>query len=84
MSATEYFDVIGDRIDKIGTGFQELNKEIDDNIDKTDLYEATLAAAAGSVADGLTDLNKKFRSGSINMDDFYKGTISATKTLISA
>lgn len=84
MSATEYFDVIGDRIDKIGTGFQELNKEIDDNIDKTDLYEATLAAAVGSVADGLTDLNKKFRSGSINMDDFYKGTISATKTLISA
>lgn len=84
MSATEYFDVIGDRIDKIGTGFQELNKEIDDNIDKTDLYEATLAAAAGSVADGLTDLNKKFKSGSINMDDFYKGTISATKTLISA
>lgn len=84
MSATEYFDVIGDRIDKIGTGFQELNKEIDDNIDKTDLYEATLVAAAGSVADGLTDLNKKFRSGSINMDDFYKGTISATKTLISA
>lgn len=84
MSATEYFDAIGDRIDKIGTGFQELNKEIDDNIDKTDLYEATLAAAAGSVADGLTDLNKKFKSGSINMDDFYKGTISATKTLISA
>lgn len=84
MSATEYFDVIGDRIDKIGTGFQELNKEIDDNIDKTDLYEATLTAAAGSVADGLTDLNKKFRSGSINMDDFYKGTISATKALISA
>ena len=84
MSATEYFDVIGDRIDKIGTGFQELRQEIDDNIEETDLFEATLTTAAGSIADGLTDLNKKFRAGSINMDDYYKGTISATKALISS
>lgn len=84
ISAEQYFDTITDRIDKIKAGFQDLNQEIDDDIDKTDLYEATLAAATGSVADGLTDLNKKFKAGSINMDDFYKGTIAATKTLISA
>jgi hypothetical protein len=48
------------------------------------LYEATLVAATGSVADGLVDLNKQFKSGSINMDAYYKGTIAATKTLISA
>lgn len=84
MSATEYFDVIGDRIDKIGTGFQELRQEIDDTIEETDLFEATLTAATGSIADGLADLNKQFKSGSINMDDYYKGTISATKALISS
>ena len=84
ISAEEYFSAINTRISDINTGFQELNKEIDDNIDQTDLYEATLVAATGSVADGLVDLNKQFKSGSINMDAYYKGTIAATKTLISA
>ena len=84
ISAEEYFSAINTRISNINTGFQELNKEIDDNIDQTDLYEATLVAATGSVADGLVDLNKQFKSGSINMDAYYKGTIAATKTLISA
>lgn len=84
ISAEEYFSAINTRISNIDAGFQELNKEIDDNIDQTDLYEATLVAATGSVADGLVDLNKQFKSGSINMDAYYKGTIAATKTLISA
>lgn len=84
ISAEEYFSAINTRISNINAGFQELNKEIDDNIDQTDLYEATLVAATGSVADGLVDLNKQFKSGSINMDAYYKGTIVATKTLISA
>ena len=84
ISAEEYFSAINTRISDINAGFQELNKEIDDNIDQTDLYEATLVAATGSVADGLVDLNKQFKSGSINMDAYYKGTIAATKTLISA
>lgn len=84
ISAEEYFSTINTRISNINAGFQELNKEIDNNIDQTDLYEATLVAATGSVADGLVDLNKQFKSGSINMDAYYKGTIAATKTLISA
>lgn len=84
ISAEKYFSAINTRISNINAGFQELNKEIDDNIDQTDLYEATLVAATGSVADGLVDLNKQFKSGSINMDAYYKGTIAATKTLISA
>lgn len=84
ISAEEYFSAINTRISDINAGFQELNKEIDDNVDQTDLYEATLVAATGSVADGLVDLNKQFKSGSINMDAYYKGTIAATKTLISA
>ena len=84
ISAEEYFSAINTRISNINAGFQELNKEIDDNIDQTDLYEATLVAATRSVADGLVDLNKQFKSGSINMDAYYKGTIAATKTLISA
>lgn len=84
ISAEEYFSAINTRISNIDAGFQELNKEIGDNIDQTDLYEATLVAATGSVADGLVDLNKQFKSGSINMDAYYKGTIAATKTLISA
>lgn len=84
ISAEEYFSAINTRISNINADFQELNKEIDDNIDQTDLYEATLVAATGSVADGLVDLNKQFKSGSINMDAYYKGTIAATKTLISA
>lgn len=84
ISAEEYFSAINTRISNINAGFQELNKEIDNNIDQTDLYEATLVAATGSVADGLVDLNKQFKSGSINMDAYYKGTIAATKTLISA
>lgn len=84
ISAEEYFSAINTRISNINAGFQELNKEIDDNVDQTDLYEATLVAATGSVADGLVDLNKQFKSGSINMDAYYKGTIAATKTLISA
>ena len=84
ISAEEYFSAINTRISNINAGFQELNKEIDDNIDQTDLYEATLVATTGSVADGLVDLNKQFKSGSINMDAYYKGTIAATKTLISA
>lgn len=84
ISAEEYFSAINTRISNINAGFQKLNKEIDDNIDQTDLYEATLVAATGSVADGLVDLNKQFKSGSINMDAYYKGTIAATKTLISA
>lgn len=84
ISAEEYFSAINTRIGNINAGFQDLNKEIDDNIDQTDLYEATLVAATGSVADGLVDLNKQFKSGSINMDAYYRGTIAATKTLISA
>ena len=84
ISAEEYFSAINTRISNINAGFQELNKEIDNNIDQTDLYEATLVAAIGSAADGLVDLNKQFKSGSINMDAYYKGTIAATKTLISA
>ena len=84
ISAEEYFSTINTRIGNINAGFQELNKEIDDDIDQTDLYEATLVAATGSVADGLVDLNKQFKSGSINMDAYYRGTIAATKTLISA
>ena len=84
ISAEEYFSAINTRISDINAGFQELNKEIDDNVDQTDLYEATLVAATGSAADGLVDLNKQFKSGSINMDAYYKGTIAATKTLISA
>ncbi len=84
VTAEEYFSAIGSRIKGINAGFQELNKEIDDDIDKTDLYEATLVAATGSISNGLIDLNKKFKSGFINMDDYYKGTIAATKALIEA
>jgi hypothetical protein len=43
-----------------------------------------LVAATGSIGDGLIDLNKKFKSGTINMDDYYEGTIAATKALITA
>lgn len=84
ISAEEYFNAINNRIEGINAGFQRLNEEIDDNIEETDLYEATLVAATGSVADGLIDLNKQFKSGSINMDDYYRGTIAATQTLITA
>lgn len=83
-TADQYFDTINKRLLNINTGFQNLDDEIDDNVDKTDLYEATLTAAVGSIGDGLIDLNKKFKNGSINMDSYYKGTISATKALITA
>lgn len=79
ISAEEYFSAINTRISNINAGFQELNKEIDDNIDQTDLYEATLVAATGSVADGLVDLNKQFKSGSINMDAYYKVLLQQLK-----
>lgn len=84
ISAEEYFRTIGNRLSGINTGFQELNKEIDDNIEKTDLYEATLVAATGQIADGLIDLNKQFKTGTITMDQYYRGTIEATKSLITA
>lgn len=83
-TADEYFDTINKRLSSIHTGFQNLTDEIDDDVDETDLYEATLTAAVGSIGDGLIDLNKKFKNGSINMDSYYKGTISATKALITA
>lgn len=84
ISAQEYFDTINKRLSNINAGFHRLNEEIDDNIEETDLYEATLVAATGSIGDGLIDLNKKFKSGTINMDDYYEGTIAATKALITA
>lgn len=83
-TADEYFDTINKRLSSIHSGFQNLTDEIDDDVDETDLYEATLTAAVGSIGDGLIDLNKKFKNGSINMDSYYKGTISATKALITA
>jgi hypothetical protein len=58
ISAAEYFNTINERISGINAGFHRLNEEIDDNIEETDLYEATLVAATGSIADGLIDLNK--------------------------
>lgn len=82
ISAKEYFDTIGERIDLINAGFHRLDEEIEDNIDETNLYEATMSAATGSIADGLTDLNKKFKQGQVNMDDYYEGTISGAKALI--
>ena len=84
ISAAEYFNTINERISGINAGFHRLNEEIDDNIEETDLYEATLVAATGSIADGLIDLNKQFKSGSINMDDYYEGTIAATQALITS
>nr|DAP55728.1 MAG TPA: hypothetical protein [Caudoviricetes sp.] len=39
-------------------GFSNLDDEIDDNIDKTNLYEKTLSATTGSIAQGFIDLNK--------------------------
>ena len=84
ISAAEYFDTINERISGINAGFHRLDEEISDNIEETDLYEATLVAATGSIADGLVDLNKQFKSGSINMDDYYEGTIAATQALITS
>lgn len=84
MTAEEYFSKIDTRLKGIGSGFHDLSDEIDDNVEKTDLYEATLTAATGAVTDGLIDLNKQFKSGSINMDEYYKGTIAGTKALITA
>ena len=84
MTAEEYFSKIDTRLKGIGSGFHDLSDEIDDNVEKTDLYEATLTAATGAVTDGLIDLNKQFKSGSINMDKYYKGTIAGTKALITA
>ena len=72
MTAEEYFSKIDTRLKGIGSGFHDLSDEIDDNVEKTDLYEATLTAATGAVTDGLVDLNKQFKSGSINMDEYYK------------
>lgn len=84
ISATEYFDAINNRLGLINAGFYRLDEEMEDNIEETDLYEETLVAATGSIADGLTDLNKQFKSGSINMNAYYEGTIAGTKALITA
>ena len=84
ITSEEYFSKIDTRLKGIGSGFHDLSDEIDDNVEKTDLYEATLTAATGAVTDGLVDLNKQFKSGSINMDEYYKGTIAGTKALITA
>lgn len=84
ITAEEYFSKIDTRLKGIGSGFHDLSDEIDDNVEKTDLYEATLTAATGAVADGLIDLNKQFESGAINMDEYYEGTIAGTKALMTA
>ena len=84
ITAEEYFSKIDTRLKGIGSGFHDLSDEIDDNVEKTDLYEATLTTATGAIADGLVDLNKQFESGSINMDEYYEGTIAGTKALITA
>ena len=84
ITAEEYFSKIDARLNGIGSGFHDLSDEIDDNVEKTDLYETTLTAATGAVADGLIDLNKQFESGSINMDEYYEGTIAGTKALMTA
>ena len=84
ITAEEYFTKIGDRISQINSGFHSLDDEIEGNVEQTDLYEATMTAATGSIADGLADLNSQFKSGQVNMDEYYKGTIAGTKALITA
>ena len=84
ITAEEYFTKIGDRISQINSGFHSLDDEIEGNVEQTDLYEATMTAATGSIADGLADLNSHFKSGQVNMDEYYKGTIAGTKALITA
>jgi hypothetical protein len=37
----------------------------------------------GSIGDGLMDLNKKFKSGTINMNEYYSGSIAGLKSLIA-
>lgn len=84
IEAYQYFDGIHNGINLISDGFSDLTGEIDKNIEKTDLYEAALTAITGQIADGLIDLNKQFKTGSINMDKYYRGTISGAKALIEA
>lgn len=83
ITVDQYFDAINDRIKNIHMGFSNLDDEIDDNIDKTDLYEKTLSATTGSIAQGFIDLNKQLRSGAINMDSYYKGVTSGLRALIT-
>ena len=40
-----------------------IDDEIEGNVEQTDLYEATMVAATGSIADGLADLSSQFKSG---------------------
>ena len=82
-TVSEYFDGINDRVKNIRSGFSTLDDEINDDISTTDLYEKTLVAATGSIANGFTDLNKQLRSGAINMDDYYKGVVSGLRALIT-
>ena len=83
ITVDQYFDAINDRIKNIHMGFSNLDDEIDDNIDKTNLYEKTLSATTGSIAQGFIDLNKQLRSGTINMDSYYKGVTSGLRALIT-
>lgn len=83
ITVDQYFDAINDRIKNIHMGFSNLDDEIDDNIDKTNLYEKTLSATTGSIAQGFIDLNKQLRSGAINMDSYYKGVTSGLRALIT-
>ena len=83
VSASEYFDAISGQVNRIASGFEFLNSEIESNTADTDLLEATFTSMTSQLMDGLMDVNKEFTSGQIDMDEYYESTISGAEALIN-
>ena len=83
VSASEYFDAISSQVDRIASGFEFLNSEIESNTADTDLFEATFTSMTSQLMDGLMDVNKQFTSGQMDMDEYYESTISGAEALIN-
>ena len=83
VSASEYFDAISGQVNRIASGFEFLNSEIESNTADTDLLEATFTSMTSQLMDGLMDVNKQFTSGQMDMDEYYESTISGAEALIN-
>ena len=83
VSASEYFDAISSQVNRIASGFEFLNSEIESNTADTDLLEATFTSMTSQLMDGLMDVNKEFTSGQMDMDEYYESTISGAEALIN-
>ena len=83
VSASEYFDAISGQVNRIASGFEFLNSEIESNTADTDLLEATFTSMTSQLMDGLMDVNKEFTSGQMDMDEYYESTISGAEALIN-